>query len=83
MSPIARRVPCPIDVVAPYQVGSDNEEEITRNLEGLTHGIPQYDWVGDIPRQYQRHMVGVSDQICRLPTRAARAVSRYHDYHAD
>ena len=22
--------------------GSDNEEEITQNLEGLTHGIPEY-----------------------------------------
>jgi len=28
MSSIAKRIPCPIDVVAPYQKGSDNEEEI-------------------------------------------------------
>lgn len=32
MSPIARCVACPIDAVIPYQEGSDNEEEIARNL---------------------------------------------------
>ena len=45
MSPIARRIPCPIDVVTPYQEGSDNEEDIARNLEGLTHGISEYAWI--------------------------------------
>ena len=63
MSPIARRYPRPIDVVAPYQEGSDNKEEIARNLDGLTHGIPEYAWIGDMPRWYQRHTLGVSDRI--------------------
>jgi len=51
------------DVVAPYEEGSDNKEAIVRNLEGLTRGILEYAQVGDIPRQYHRHMVGVSDRI--------------------
>ena len=59
MSPIARHIPHPIDVVASYQEVSDNEEEIARNLEGLTHVISEYAWVADIPRQYQRHTVEV------------------------
>jgi len=50
MSPIARRCPHPIDAIAPYQEGSDNEEEIVRNLEGLTHGIHEYARIGDMPR---------------------------------
>lgn len=49
MSPIARSVPHPIDVVAPYQDGSDNKEEIMRNLKGLTHGILEYARIGDMP----------------------------------
>ena len=55
MSPKSRRVPHPIDGVAPYQDRSDNEDEIARNLEGLTHGIPEYARIGDMPRRYQRH----------------------------
>ena len=76
MSPIARHV-------APYQEGRDNGEEIMRNLEGLTCGILEYAQVGDIPHQYLRHRVGVSDRIHRLLTRVARAVSCYHDHHVD
>jgi len=64
MSPISVHVPCPIDFVAPYQEGSDNEEEIMRNLEGLTHGILEYARIGDMPQWYQRHIMGVSDRIC-------------------
>ncbi len=52
MSMIARRVPHPINIVAPYQEGSDNEEEITRSLEGLTHAILEYARIGDMPRRY-------------------------------
>lgn len=61
MSPISRCVPRPIDVITPYQEGSDNEEEITRNLGGLTHGILEYARIGDMPWRYQRHTVVVSD----------------------
>ena len=39
MSPIAKCVARPVDAVIPYKEGSDNEEEIARNLEGLTRGI--------------------------------------------
>lgn len=59
---IARRVARQFDV-APYQEGSDNDEEIARNPEGFTHGILEYARMGDAPRQYQRHTVGVSDRI--------------------
>lgn len=83
MSQTARCVPLPIDVFAPYEEGSDNEEEITRNLEGLNHGIPEYTQVGDIPSQYQRQTVGVSERIRQLLTHVARAVSCYHDHHVD
>ena len=83
MSLIVRRVPRPIDVFTPYQEGSDNEEEIARNLEGLTRGISKYARVGDIPHQNQRHTVGVSDRIRRLLTHVARVVSCYHDHNVD
>ena len=36
--------------VTPYQEGRENEEDIVRNLKGLTHGIPEYAWVGDVLR---------------------------------
>jgi len=49
MSPTARRYPRHINVVTPYHEGSDNEEEIVRNLEWLTHGILEYAWIGDKP----------------------------------
>ena len=48
MSPIARHIARQFEV-APYQEGSDNEE-IAQNLEGLTHGIPEYAQMGDVPR---------------------------------
>jgi len=53
------------------QEGSDNEEEIMRNLVGLTHAILEYARVRDIPHQYQRHMVGVSDRIRQFLTHVA------------
>ena len=81
MCPISRRVTHHFDV-APYQEGSDNEEEITRNLDGLTRGILEYAQVGDIPRQYPRHTVGVSDRIHRLLTRVVRVVTCYDEHHA-
>ena len=82
MSPIARRVDWQFDV-APYQEGSDNEEEITQNLEGLTHCILEYARMGDVPRQYQRHTVGVPTHIHRLLRRLVRAVTCYHEHHRD
>lgn len=49
MSLRARCYPHPIDVVTHYQEGSNNEEEISRKLEGLTHDIPEYAQIGDMP----------------------------------
>lgn len=83
MSLIARHYPRPIDVVTPYQEGSDNEEEIVRNLEGLTHGIPEYARIGDMPRLYQRHTVGVSNRIRWLLIHIVRDVPCYHYHHAE
>lgn len=48
MSLITRHVARQFDVT-PYQEGSDNEEDILWNLEGLTHGILEYAQVRDIP----------------------------------
>lgn len=42
MSLIARRITHQFDVVTPCQEGSNDEEEIARNLEGLTHRILEY-----------------------------------------
>jgi len=49
MSSIARHVAQQFDVI-PYQEGSNNEEEIAQNLEGLTHWIQEYAQMGDVPR---------------------------------
>lgn len=49
MSPIAKHISRQFNVT-PYREGSDNKEEIAQNLKGLTHGIPEYAWMGDVPR---------------------------------
>ena len=41
MSPIARQVPRDFDI-APHGEGGE-EEEIVRNLEGISHGAPDYE----------------------------------------
>ena len=40
MSPIARKVPCDFDI-APHGEGGE-EEEIMRNLEGISRGVLEY-----------------------------------------
>ena len=80
LSPIFRHVARQFEV-SPYQEGRENEE-IAWNLEGLTHGIPKYAQMGDVPCQYQRHTVGVSDRIHRLLTRVVRVVTCYDEHHA-
>ena len=81
MSPIARRIPRDFDV-APHGEASE-EEEIVRNLEGLTSRIPNYARFDDVPHAYQRHTAGVSNRIHRLLRRLVRAVTCYHEHHAD
>jgi len=81
MSPIARRISWQFEV-APYQERSEKKEEIACNIEGLTHVIPEYARMGDVPCQYQRHMLGASDSIRQLLTYVVRAVTCYHKHHA-
>ena len=78
MSPIARRIPRDFDV-APQ----GEEEEIVHNLEGITRGVPDYARFDDVPCAYQRHTVGVSNQVHRLLRRLVQAVTCYHDHHVD
>ena len=79
MSPIARQIPRDFD---PHGEGGE-EEEIVRNLEGITRVVPDYAKFDDIPRAYQRHTVGVPSHIDRLLRRLVRAVTCYHEHHTD
>ena len=78
MSPIARRTPCNFD---PH--GEGGMEEIVQNLEGIARGVPNYARLDDAPRAYERHTVGVPSRIHRLLRRLVRAVTCYHEHHAD
>ena len=79
MSPIARQIPRDFD---PHGEGGE-EEEIVRNLEGITRGVPNYAIFDDVPCAYQRHIVGVPSRIHRLLRRLVRAVTCYHEHHAN
>ena len=79
MSPISRRTQ-----LAPEIQGEGTEgEELIQNLEGIAHGIPDYARLVDVPMAYQRHMVGVLSRIHRILRRLVRAVTCYHEHHAD
>lgn len=56
-------------------------EYLAKDLEYLTVDIdaPHID---DLPRQMQRHVVGVGDQFGCLLRKVARAIACYHDSHA-
>ena len=79
MSPIARRIPHDFDP----QGEGDEEDEIVRNLEGVTRGVPEYARLDDVPRAYHRHTVGVPSRIHRLLRQLVRTVTCYHENHAD
>ena len=81
MSPIARGIPHDFDV-APHGEGSEHEE-IVYNVEGLTSKIPNYTRFDDVPHAYQRHTTWVSNRVHRLLRRFVRAVTCYHEHHAD
>jgi hypothetical protein len=53
---------------------------VEQNLEGLTTNIPDMA-IGDIPRRYQRHTMGVSESISQLLRRVAREVVCYRERH--
>ena len=81
MSPIARRVPRGFDI-APHGEGGE-EEEIIRNLEGISRGISDYARFDDVPCAYQRHTTGVSNRVHRLLRRLVWAVMCYHERHTE
>jgi len=60
MSSMTRRVKREIKMPPPNR---DMEDEIAHDLEGLTEGISYYVGFEDVPCQYQRHIVGVSNRI--------------------
>ena len=79
MSPISRRTQLTPD---PQGEGTGGEELI-QNLEGITRGILDYARLADVPMAYQRHTVGVPSRIHRILRRLVRAVTCYHEHHAD
>ena len=78
MSPIVRRTPHDFD-----PQGESIDKELVQNLEGITHGVPDYAHFDDVPRAYQRHTVGVPSYIHRFLRWLVRAVTCYHEHHAD
>jgi hypothetical protein len=75
-SPIQRR-----GEVAPVpQWDAEDYQAVEQNLEGLTTDIPDMP-LGEVPRRYQRHTVGVSESIGRLLRRVSRAVVCYRERH--
>ena len=59
---------------------AEDYKAVEHNLEGLTTDIPDMA-IGEIPRHYQCHTIGVSESISRLLCRVARAVVCYHECH--
>ena len=79
MSPIARRtLPTP----DPQAEGAEGGELI-QNLEGIARGIPDYVRLADVLMAYQRHTVGVPSRLHRILRRLVRAITCYHEHHAD
>jgi hypothetical protein len=75
-SPIQRR-----GEVAPVpQWDTKDYQAVEQNLEGLTTDIPDMP-LGEVPRCYQRHTVGVSESIGRLLRRVSQAVVCYRERH--
>ena len=79
MSPIARRTQL---AVAPHEEGAEGGE-LVQNLEGIARGIRDYARLVDVPLAYQRHTVGVPSRLHRLLRRLVRAVTCYHEHHAN
>ena len=79
MSPITRRTQL---VVNPHEEGVEGGE-LVQNLEGIARGIPDYARLADVLLAYQRHTVGVPSRLHRLLRRLMRAMTCYHEHHAD
>ena len=79
MSPISRRTQLTLEI----QGEGTGGEELIQNLEGIAHGILDYARLADVPMAYQRHTVGVPNRIHQILRRLVRAVTCYHEHHAD
>jgi hypothetical protein len=62
------------------QWDTEDYEAVEQNLEGLTANIPDMP-LGEVPRSYQRHMVGVSESIGQLLHRVSWEVMCYCECH--
>ena len=59
---------------------AEDYEAVEQNLEGLTVDVLDIA-IGEIPRHYQRHTVGMSESLSRLLRRVARVVVCYRERH--
>jgi hypothetical protein len=59
---------------------AEDYEAVEQNLEGLTTDIPDIA-IGEIPRRYQCHIVGVYESLSRLLRRVSRVVVCYREHH--
>jgi hypothetical protein len=62
------------------QWDAEDYQVVEQNLEGLTTDILDMP-LGEVPRCYQCHTVGVSESIGRLLRRVAWVVVCYHERH--
>ena len=86
----ARRAPAPEPVVAPAESGSSSEEEgagyryrtIRQSLQALTMGVPATR-LYDLPLHWQRYVVGLPVDACRLLRKVGTLARYYADRHDD
>ena len=79
MSPIGRRTLLAYD---PQGEGGEGDA-LVQNLEGIARGVPDYAHLSNVPMAYQRHTLGVSSHLHRLLRQLVRAVTCYHEHHAN
>ena len=68
------------EVVPVPQWDVEDYQAVEQNLEGLTVDIPDMP-LGEVPRRYQHHTVGLSESIGRLLRRVAWAIVCYREHH--
>ena len=59
---------------------AEDYEVVEQNLEGLTMDVLDIA-IGEIPRRYQNHTVGMYESLSQLLRRVAREVVCYHEHH--
>ena len=75
MSPTTRRVGTR-DMMVYCSEAEEELGDVEENLQHLTVGIPNVA-TDKVPRHYQHHTVGVSEQFSRLLHRVAQAITCY------